>query len=245
MRRVAALLLGLSMTVASLTACGKGGDLVIGVRVGYPGLVLRLPGGGYTGFDVTVAQYVARELGYRDGQISYTGDLDQADIVVGTSGVRDTAGPYLVTSSDILVRAGDLTISRPKDLRRKRVCGTRADTAPLVGRLGTAWKAAFLAEANVPAACAPLLAKGRIDAIVADAPVLVGLDAQYPGRFRLCGASIAVHRYGIEARSEGAREEIDAALRRMFDDGAWNRAVIRHLGVLAARYTAPPALGMT
>ncbi|GLW97961.1 transporter substrate-binding domain-containing protein [Microtetraspora sp. NBRC 16547] len=245
MRRVAALLLGLSMVGASLTSCGRGGSLIVGVRVGYPGLVTRLPDEGYTGFDIAVAQYVTRELGYRDGQITYTGDLAEADIVIGTTDARDAAGPYLVTSSDLLVRAGDLTISKPKDLRRRRVCGTVADAAPLVRRFGAAWKAAFLAEGNVPAACAPLLAKGKIDAIVADAPVLVGLDAQYPGRFRLCGDSISTSWYGIHARSGGTREEIDAALRRMFDDGAWNRAVISYLGVLAARYTTPPKLGMT
>ncbi|WP_066947402.1 transporter substrate-binding domain-containing protein [Microtetraspora fusca] len=242
MRHVAALFLGLSLTVASLTSCGRGGVLVVGVRVGYPGLVVRLPDGGYTGFDIAIAQYVARELGYSDGRIVYTGDPDEADIVVGATDAADSAGPYLVTGSDLLVRARDLTIAGPKDLRDRRVCGTRADAAPLVRKLGAAWTAAFLAVANVPAACAPLLAKGTVDAIVADAPVLVGLDAQYPGRFRLCGRSLAVHRYGIRANTEGTREEIDAALRRMFDDGAWKRAVISHLGVLATRYTTPPAL---
>ncbi|WP_067178580.1 transporter substrate-binding domain-containing protein [Microtetraspora niveoalba] len=245
MRRVAALLAGLSLVCASLTACGKGGVLVVGVRVGYPGLVVRLPENGYTGFDIAVARYVARELGYSLGQIAYTGDLAGADMVVGTTDAPDAAGPYLVTGSDLLVRARDLSIAGPKDLRRRRVCGTVADAAPLVRRFGPAWKAAFLAEANVPAACAPLLAKGTIDAIVADAPVLVGLDAQYPGRFRLCGRSIAVHRYGIGVRTGGTREEIDAALRRMFDDGSWNRAVIRYLGVLAARYTSPPPLDVS
>ncbi|GAA4564974.1 glutamate ABC transporter substrate-binding protein [Planotetraspora kaengkrachanensis] len=226
-----------------LAGCGiGGGPLVIGVRQGEPGLVTRLPDGRYSGFDIAVATYVARELGYRDDQISYTYDPSSADIVIGPRSPGPAAGPYLVTSTDILARAGDLSINGVRDLARKRVCATKASAKPLVDRFGTKWRDVFLAQANVPAACAPLLADGRMDAIVADAPVLAGLEAQYPGRFRFSGRPLAAQRYGIATGSVALRDQVDEALRHMFDDGTWKQAVIDYLGVLATRYTAPPAL---
>jgi glutamate transport system substrate-binding protein len=231
----------LGVLIAVLAGCGTGGDLVVGVRSGHPGLVDRRPDGTYTGFDIAVATYVARELGYRDDQVVYTADTATADLVLGpvTPG-RTSAGPYLVTTEDILVRVHDMSIRGPRDLATRRVCGTRDSGRALTRRLGAAWKSAHLAEANVPAACVPLLADGRMDAIVADAPVLAGIDAQYPGRFRIVGRSLAEERYGIALRDPGMRTEVDDALRRMFEDGSWNRAVIEHLGILAARYPQPP-----
>ncbi|MBO3746499.1 transporter substrate-binding domain-containing protein [Streptosporangiaceae bacterium NEAU-GS5] len=231
----------LGVLVVALAGCGADGDLVVGVRLGHPGLVNRLPDGTYTGFDVAVATYVARELGYRDDQVIYTLDMASADIALEpiTKG-RAFAGPYLVTSEDILVRARDLSVRGVRDLADRRVCGTSDSGRPLARRLGTAWKNANLAVANVPAACVPLMADGRMDAIVADAPVLAGIDAQYPGRFRLVGRSISEERYGIALRDPGMRVEVNDALRHMFEDGTWNRAVIEHLGILAPRYPQPP-----
>lgn len=244
-RHVVVLLTGVAMTAALLTGCGNSGTLVIAVRQGQPGLVTPLPDGTVSGFDIAVARYVARELGYRDNQIVYTDRADQADLVLGTMGspgLRNVAGPYLVTSVDILVRTGDLTIRKLRDLARRRVCATSVSAKPLIRAFGAGWKDAFLAEANVPAACAPLLADGRIDAIVADAPVLAGLAAQYPGRFRFSGRPLTTQRYGIGTGSAALRDRVNDALRHMFDDGTWKRAVIDHLGVLATRYTSPPAL---
>ncbi|WP_204047133.1 transporter substrate-binding domain-containing protein [Microbispora siamensis] len=234
------------LAAAFLTGgCGNDGTLVVAVRPGQPGLVTRLPDGRYSGFDIEVAQYVARALGYRDDQVVYTLDTTRADLVVGATGPpgsRYVAGPYLVTSTDVLVRTGDLSIRRPRDLARKRVCATRESAEPLVKRFGTRWRRFFLAEANLPAACAPLLASGRTDAIVADAPVLAGLSAQYPGKFRFSGRSLATEKYGIATGTAALRDQVEEALRRMFDDGTWKRTVIDQLGALATRYTTPPSL---
>jgi glutamate transport system substrate-binding protein len=77
---------------------------------------------------------------------------------------------------------------------------------------------------------------------VADAPVLAGLAAQYPGRFRFAGKPLSTERYGIGTASAGLRDQVNEALRHMFDDGTWKQAVIDYLGVLATRYTSPPSL---
>jgi len=59
----------------SATACGGGGGggdkLVIGTKFDQPGLGLKKPDGTMSGFDVDVAKYVARELGYSEDQIEW------------------------------------------------------------------------------------------------------------------------------------------------------------------------------
>ncbi|WP_214111212.1 transporter substrate-binding domain-containing protein [Acrocarpospora catenulata] len=231
------------MAAVLLTGCGGHGDLVIGVRPGQPGLVDTPPGGGWSGFDIAVAHYVARELGYRDDQIRYTFDADQADFSLGTA-AKPFVGPYLVTHKDLLVRADGQSLPQIRDLRRRRVCGTKDDLAPLAARYGRGWRHVYVAEANTPAACGPLLADRRIDAVVADAPVLAGISADYPNRFRFAGQNLAQVRYGIRLapHAAGLRDDVEDALRQMYEDGTWHRAVIDYLGLLATQFLSPPVL---
>ncbi|MEV6204999.1 transporter substrate-binding domain-containing protein, partial [Streptomyces sp. NPDC051771] len=60
------------------TACGTGSDsgsngdkITIGIKFDQPGLGLKTPDGSYAGFDVDVARYVAKELGYDEGKITW------------------------------------------------------------------------------------------------------------------------------------------------------------------------------
>jgi glutamate transport system substrate-binding protein len=260
-----------------------------------------LPGGGYRGFDIEVAGYVARRLGYRDDQVSYvelgpqdgtespglgpagggasapagrtgpriglgiagppTGDgtgipagapsgSGRIDLAMGmllagrqpAEGPYPLSGPYLVSGQDILTGAGDLSVRRLKDLSQKRVC--TGSPGPLVARFGVAWQRAFLITSTVED-CVRMLASRRVNAVTDDAAVLAGLAAGSPGRFRLVGHTFSQDKYGIAMREDSGdlHLQVDEALRSMFDDGSWRRAVIEHLGLLAAKYTSPPALG--
>ncbi|MCW2878872.1 MAG: extracellular solute-binding protein family 3 [Sphaerisporangium sp.] len=263
-----------------LTGCQGGhGALVVGVRPGRPGLVDRLPAGGYAGFEIEVAGYVARRLGYRDDQVSYVelGPQDgtapsvptplgrtsgriglsldppsatrRIDLAMGVllpsvraaAGPHPLSGPYLVSGQDILTGAGDLSIRRLQDLAQKRVC--TASPGPLVARFGVAWQRAFLITSTVRD-CVGMLASRRVNAVTDDAAVLAGLASASPGGFRLVGATFSRDKYGIAMREDSGdlHDQVDDALRRMSEDGTWRRAVIDHLGSLAAKYTSPPAL---
>ena len=48
-------------------ASGGGGKITIGIKFDQPGLGLKKPDGTFAGFDVDVATYVAKELGYEPG----------------------------------------------------------------------------------------------------------------------------------------------------------------------------------
>ncbi len=247
---------------------GDGHGIVVGVRPGRPGLAGRLADGRYEGLDVQVAGYVARRLGYRDDQVTYVElgppAATPSPAVEGRPGVRvdlamgvllprarayvpppgtgsyALAGPYLVSAEDILVPAGDLSVRRLRDLTQKRVC--TGSPGPLVARFGVAWQRAFLITSTVED-CARMLAAGRVDAVTDDAAVLAGVAAASPGSFRLVGYTFSRHRYGLAVRTGGRLyAEVDDALRAMYREGAWRRAVIDNLGSLAAKYTSPPPL---
>ncbi|KJY31249.1 glutamate-binding protein, partial [Streptomyces sp. NRRL S-444] len=121
------------------TACGGSSDkasgdggasggakdkIVIGIKFDQPGLGLKTPDGKFSGFDVDVATYVAKELGYQPDQIEFkqavsaerenliaNGDVK---LVVATYTINDKrkakvdfAGPYFLAHQDLLVRADD------------------------------------------------------------------------------------------------------------------------------------------
>ena len=75
-RAAAALALAVALPLAA-TACGGGGGggasdtIVIGTKFDQPGLGLKNPDGTMSGFDVDVATYVAKELGYAPDKIEW------------------------------------------------------------------------------------------------------------------------------------------------------------------------------
>ena len=75
--RVAAAIALAAALPFSVVACGggdSGGDgegIVIGTKFDQPGLGLKNPDGTMSGFDVDVATFVAKELGYTPEQIEW------------------------------------------------------------------------------------------------------------------------------------------------------------------------------
>ena len=136
---------------ASLTACGGSGSgsdkFVVGIKFDQPGFGQKQPDGSYKGFDVDVAKYIAKELGYTDDKIEYKEAISanresflqqgQVNAVIATYSITDDrkkkvsfAGPYLVTGQDILTRADDTTIASVEDLKDKKVCGAQGSSSP-------------------------------------------------------------------------------------------------------------------
>ncbi|MDH2425147.1 transporter substrate-binding domain-containing protein [Sphaerisporangium sp. TRM90804] len=255
--RVRARLAAAALALAAATAapgCGQAPALAVGVRPDRPGLAERTPGGGYRGFEIAIAGYVARRLGYRDDQVRYV-DLGRPaasgqgrpDLVMGTpsagrgtlAGSATVSRPYLVSGQDILAASGDLSIRAVGDLTQKRVCSS--SPGPLVARFGTAWQRVFMISSNAED-CVRMLAARRVQAVTDDAAVLAGLAAAWPGRFRLVGSPFTrdSHAIGLGRGGDDLRGRVDDALRAMFEDGTWRGAMIDHLGSLAANHPSPP-----
>ena len=135
-----------------LSACGSddggseggegGSGLKIGIKFDQPGLGLKV-GDQYTGLDVDVAKYVAKELGTAEGDITFVQSPSaqretlissgQVDLIFATYSITDArkekisfGGPYFIAGQDLLVRADDTSITGPDTLDEVTLAGLRA-----------------------------------------------------------------------------------------------------------------------
>ena len=159
MRLICAAVLATALPLTA-TACGggsgpKGDTIVIGTKFDQPGLGLKKPDGTMSGFDVDVAKYVARELGYSDDKIEWKEspsaqretliDSDQVAYIVATYSITDArkekvdfAGPYLLTGQSLLAAAGNNQITGPESLENnKKLCSVSDPRPPSASRTST------------------------------------------------------------------------------------------------------------
>ncbi|KOU73471.1 MULTISPECIES: glutamate ABC transporter substrate-binding protein [Streptomyces] len=271
----AAVAVALSLTA---TACGGGADkasdggasgdakkdkIVIGIKYDQPGLGLKTPDGKFTGFDVDVATYVAKELGYQPDQIEFkqavsaerenlisNGDVK---LVVATYTINDKrkarvdfAGPYFLAHQDLLVRADDTSITKAEDLNKKKLCSVTGSTSAQNVKTKLA-PDADLQEYPGYSECLTGLENKAVDAVTTDGSILAGYAAQEKnkGKFKLAGLKLSDEPYGIGLK-KGDKElqtKVNAALKKMVEDGSWQKAVDANLG--PAGYKADPAPQIT
>ena len=211
------------------TACGGGGGggggggdkLVIGIKFDQPGLGLKNPDGTFTGFDVDVANYVAKELGY---------DPDKIEFKESPSAQRENADPE---RPGRLHRRDVLDHRRPQGEGRLRrpVPGRRAEPAgqgrqhrhhrpggagrqePLLGdRLDLGAEGQGQVRRRAAAGVRHLLGvrrgaeDGAVDAVTTDDVILAGLRRAEPGQVQ--GRRQAVLRGELRHRPEEGRHRV-------------------------------------
>ncbi|MCX5193961.1 glutamate ABC transporter substrate-binding protein [Streptomyces sp. NBC_00249] len=262
------------------TACGGGSDtstgssdggpsggakdkVVIGIKFDQPGLGLKTPDGKFTGFDVDVATYVAKELGYQPDQIEFKQAvsaerenlISNGDVkfIVATYSINDKrkakvdfAGPYFLAHQDLLVRADDSSITKVEDLNKKKLCSVTGSTSAQNIKKDLAPEA-DLQEYPGYSDCLTGLENKAVDALTTDNSILAGYAAQEKnkGKFKLVGLNMSNENYGIGLK-KGDKElqtKINAALRKMVSDGSWEAAVKKNLG--PADYKNEPAPQIT
>ncbi|MFH9177650.1 glutamate ABC transporter substrate-binding protein [Streptomyces albogriseolus] len=251
------------------TACG-GGDsdnesssgggkdkITIGIKFDQPGLGQKTPQG-YEGFDVDVATYVAKKLGYEENQIEWKesksadretmlqrGDVDFIAATYSITPERqekvDFAGPYLLAHQDVLLRADDDKIKSPEDLNNARLCSVTGSTSAQNVKEKLAPKAQLQ---NYPtySACLTGLQNGAIDALTTDDSILAGYasQSQFKGKFKLGGFKMTNENYGIGVKKgSDLKDKINKALEEMVADGSWDTAVKENFG--PANYKNEPA----
>ncbi|MFE2552724.1 glutamate ABC transporter substrate-binding protein [Streptomyces sp. NPDC059355] len=261
------------------TACGGGSDkasgdggasggakkdkIVIGIKFDQPGLGLKTPDGKFTGFDVDVATYVAKELGYQPDQIEFkqavsaerenliaNGDVK---LVVATYTINDKrkakvdfAGPYFKAHQDLLVRADDSSITKAEDLNKKKLCSVTGSTSAQNVKTKLAPEA-DLQEFPGYSECLTGLENKAVDALTTDDSILAGYAAQEKnkGKFKLTGLKLSDEPYGIGLKKgdKDLQTKVNAALKKMVEDGSWGKAVEKNFG--PANYKAEPAPQIT
>ncbi|MFF5088365.1 glutamate ABC transporter substrate-binding protein [Streptomyces niveus] len=267
----AATVLALSLTA---TACGSGdsdssseGDgggkkITIGIKFDQPGIGLKTPDGSFTGFDVDVATYVAKELGYEAKDIEWketpSADretaLERGDVkfIAASYSINDErkekvdfAGPYLLAHQDLLIRTDD-NITKGADLNGKKLCSVTGSTSAQNVKDDFAPKAQ-LREYGTYSECIDGLSSGAVDALTTDDSILAGYASQdqNKGKFKLAGLSLSNENYGIGVKKGDTKlvDDINAALEKMVADKAWDKAVTDNFGPADYKNEPAPKIG--
>ncbi|MER6997465.1 glutamate ABC transporter substrate-binding protein [Streptomyces sp. NPDC000410] len=254
------------------TACGGGGDdkgsggdgkITIGIKIDQPGIGLKTPDGKYTGFDVDVATYIAKELGYDAKDIVFketkSADRESAisrgdvKFIAASYSINDErlkkvdfAGPYLLAHQDVLIRADDNSIKSPADLNNKKLCSVTGSTSAKNAKEKLAPKAQ-LQNYGGYSECLTGLENKAVDALTTDDSILAGYASQasFQGKFKLAGFKMTNENYGIGLKKGDSdlKKKIDAALTKMVADGSWDKAVKANFGPAGYKNEPAPKIG--
>lgn len=231
--------------VVSMAGCGSAaeeGKIRIGIKFDQPGLGFK-KSGTYVGFDVDVAKYIAKKLGYTEDEIVWkeapskqreamlqNGDVDYIvasySITDERKKVVDFAGPYFVAGQDLLVRKDEKGINGPQDLNGKRLCSMTGTTSAVNVKEKFAQHTQLMEQPGM-AECATALLSGIVDAATTDDIILAGLAAASRGRIRVVGKPFTQEYYGVGVKKGNTelKDKINAAIRAMEKDGSWQRFV--------------------
>jgi glutamate transport system substrate-binding protein len=227
---------------------GAGTKLKIGIKFDQPGLGLK-KGTDYTGLDVDVAKYVAKELGTNESDITWVQapsaqretliSTGQVDFIVATYSITDKrkekvsfAGPYLIAGQDLLIRSDDTSITGPDSLTGKKLCSVKGSTS--AQKVKDKYPDVQLQEFATYSECLPALATGGVDALTTDDTILAGFAAQaeYKGKFKLVGKPFSDENYGIGLKKGDTAkcQKITDAIKKMISDGSWQKFIDNNLG---------------
>ncbi len=226
---------------------GSSESVTIGIKFDQPGLGQKV-GNDYQGFDVSVAQYVAKELGYTDvtfkespsAQRETLLESGQVQMVFATYSITDDrkqkisfAGPYFVAGQDLLVKSDTSDITGPDSLNGKKLCSVTGSTSAKKVQEQFADQVQ-LQEYDTYSKCVEALNSGRIDAVTTDNVILAGFAAQsqYQGKLKVVGKTFSTERYGVGIK-KGDTElcgKVNTALEKMVSDGSWQKALDETVG---------------
>ncbi|MDF8263407.1 glutamate ABC transporter substrate-binding protein [Luteipulveratus flavus] len=239
----------------TLAACGDdsgggsggGGKVTIGIKFDQPGIGLK-QGEKYSGLDVDVAKYVAKELGYKEGDITWKAapskqreqliKSGQVKMVVASYSITDErkkevsfAGPYFIAQQALLVKK-DSGITDLQGLQGKKLCSVSGSTSAT--KLKAKVPGVNLQEFDTYSKCAEVLASGRIDAMTTDDTILSGYanQAAYKGKLQVVPGvgGDEIYGIGIKKGDTATCKKINDALKKMVQDGTWKKAVETNLG---------------
>ena len=233
------------------------GKVVIGVKEDQPNLGYKDPTTGqYSGFDISIANYIAAQLGYGSGKIEYkaiqSANREQAivngdiDYYVGTYSITDKrkdqisfAGPYYIAGQDLLVKKDDASITGPDTLAGKKVCSVTGSTP--IQKIKTEHPEAQVVEFEKYSQCVDAVLNGQADALTTDDAILKGYAAQNPDKLKVVGKTFSTEKYGVGlAKDDKAmRDKVNDILAQSVTSGEWQKIYDATLGKSGSPATAP------
>jgi glutamate transport system substrate-binding protein len=230
------------------TGAEGGTKVKVGIKFDQPGMGLK-KGSDYTGMDVDVAKYIAKELGAGEGDITWVQapsaqretliQTGQVDMIVATYSITDKrkekvsfAGPYFIAGQDLLIRADDASITGPDSLDGKKLCSVKGSTS--AQKVKDKYPGVQLQEFGTYSECLPALSTGGVDALTTDDTILAGYAAQpeFKGKFKVVGQPFSEENYGVGIKKGDTAKctKINDAIKKMVSDGSWQKAIDDNLG---------------
>lgn len=222
--------------------------LVIGTAYHLPGIAMQTDSGTLEGFDIDVANYIGKKLGYAENEIRFvraTTDnreelltSGQADLVFGFYTIRqdskvnvDFAGPYYVAHQDILVRDENMAIKDVRDLQGKKMCDVAGSGS---------WGRITLERKVQPVhlsrdgwgECIEMLKNGEVAAISTVDAILAGYVREGASGLKFVDAPFTEERIGIGIPKDDAKAcgSINQIISEMYLDGTAKRLLEKWFG---------------
>ena len=250
---------------STMTKIQQNGKIVIGTKFNQLGSGLKNPTTGeLEGFDIEIGRLVAAALFGVDKddaddkvefkeaptpQREFLIQKREVDIIIATYTINDArknavdfAGPYVVDGQTVMVKSDDTTISELADLNGKKVCTGRNSTTP--ANLTAKNVNATLTLLDSYPECATLLRQGRVDAVITDRGILLGLADQSDGEFKLANIDVSEEPLGIGLfkGDDAFREFLNDTLEEIFANGDWAAAYAATIGELGVETPDAPTV---
>jgi len=256
--RTLAVAVGAALVVATAGCGGDSGggaggsadqSITIGIKYDQPGLGQK-EGDTYKGFDVDVAKYVAKELGYEGDKVVFKETPSaqretaiqggQVTLIFATYSINDArkqkvsfGGPYFIAGQDLLVRSDNTDITGPDAMNGKTLCSVTGSTSAetIKKQYATSVK---LFEQDTYSKCVEALVGSSVDAVTTDNVILAGFAAQpqYQGKIKVVGKPFTTEKYGVGMKKGDTAlcEKVNTALQKMVSDGSWQKALDANVG---------------
>lgn len=242
------------------------GKIVIGTKFNQLGSgQLNPTTGEVEGFDVEIGKLIAMGIfggtlediddkiefketisGVREAVIQ-GGDVD---VVIATYTINDNrkkqvdfAGPYVIDGQTVMVKSDNDTITALTDLNGKKVCSGTGSTTPDNLKNKQITPSELVLRATYPE-CADELRQNRVEAVVTDRGILLGLVEASNDAFKLLDIDVSEEPLGIGLKKgdDAFREFLNTRLEEIYESGEWADAYARTLGALGLATPEPPAV---
>lgn len=242
------------------------GTIVVGTKFNQLGSGLKNPATQeLEGFDIEIAKLIAAGIfggtaeeaeekiefkdtqsGVREAAIQ-TGDVD---MIVATYTINDArkqlvdfAGPYVIDGQTVMVKSDNNTIKALTDLNGKKVCSGRGSTTP-ANLTAKSIKPSELVLRDAYAECADELRQNRVEAVITDRGILLGLVEQSQRAFKLLDIAVSEEPLGIGLKKgdDAFRDFLNDRVEEIYESGEWAKAHKATLGELGLTTPQPPAV---
>lgn len=236
-----------AILVTASSACGaaiavhgqaQGPTIAIGVSADEPGLGWRHDGV-YQGFEIEVARYVAKALGYASKQIVFVPVTPSIRSVMLDHGVVDMvvsgypmdarqsedvalAGPYLTVGQTMMTLRGASAKADIAAMDGRTVCV--AQGVEVAHTIRDSYPKVQVQERATYPQCVTAVLAGQADAMAGADVVLQGLrQANSGNELRVSSKAFATQCYGIAVRHDDTQlaQTIDDIIHAMIADGSW------------------------